>query len=331
MRVQKYLLLTALSLITATATCWGDLVIAGFQGNGELSVTGVWTNAACRVEWASSLDGPWYRSWQTLDYEESKTNTSMTFKVPMFYRVAMTSNAPPAGMVLVDADSFQMGDNYNEGGSDERPVHDVYVSGFYMDRYEVSNEQMREVLQWAYDTNKIGATANTVTNNEGSAQELLELNDADCQISFSNGTFTVDSGKGNVPCVEVSWYGAQAYCNYKSDIDKLGRCIDFSDWSCDFGKNGFRLPTEAEWEKAARGGLRGHHYPWDSRGGAYGAHIDGSKANYWTSGDPYDNAATPVGYYNGSQTPVGSDTAPGVRPVRHGGQRMGMVLGLVSE
>ena len=311
MRAHKYLLLTVLTVILTTSTCWGDSVITGFQGNGEVTVTGLWTNARYHVEWASSLDGPWYRSWQPCYDEESQSNTTVTIKVPMFYRVVMSSNPPPAGMVLVDAGSFQMGDNYSEGAPDERPVHEVYVSAFYMDRYEVSNEQMREVLQWAYDTNKIGATASTVTNSEGNAQELLDLDATDCQISFSGGTFTVDSGKGNVPCVEVSWYGALAYCNYKSDMDKLGRCIDFSDWSCDFSETGYRLPTEAEWEKAARGGLRGHHFPWDSLGGADSAHIDGSKANYWSSGDPYDNATTPVGYYNGSQTPVGTDTANG--------------------
>ena len=58
-----------------------------------------------------------------------------------------------------------------------------------------------------------------------------------------------------------------------------------------------------------------HHYPWNSSGGVYGDHIDGSKADYLASGDPYETGAypwtTPVGYYNGSQTPSGSDMANG--------------------
>ena len=220
--------------------------------------------------------------------------------------------SPPSGMSYIPPRSFQMGDNYSEGAGDEEPVHTVYVSGFYMDKFEVTNEEMREVMQWAYDQGLIGAiAANTVTNNGVNAQELLDLDDSDCQISFSGGTFTVDSGKTNFPCIEVSWYGAQAYCNYKSDMEGLQRCTDFDDWTCDFGKNGYRLPTEAEWEKAGRGGLTGHHYPWDSSGGAYGDHIDGSKANYDGSGDPYDNGTSPVGYYDGDQTPAGSDMANG--------------------
>ena len=67
----------------------------------------------------------------------------------------------------------------------------------------------------------------------------------------------------------VSWFGANAFANYY-------------DW---------HLPDDYEWEKAARGNT-GYEYP-------FGNSIDNSQANYWESGDPWDNGTTPVGFYNG--------------------------------
>ena len=162
------------------------------------------------------------------------------------------ANAPD-GMAYIPAGEFQMGDNYGEGESNEVPVHVVSISAFYMDKFEVSNQEMAAILQWAYDQEPplVSTTATNVMNTEGSPQELIDLDDEHCEISFTNEAFVVDAGRSNFPCVEVSWYGALAYCNYRSDREGLQRCISFTstNWVCDFGRDGYRLPTEAEWRR----------------------------------------------------------------------------------
>lgn len=213
----------------------------------------------------------------------------------------------------IPAGAFTMGDPYGENGADALPTHSVSVSTFYIGQFEVTNQQVRDAWQWAWDHGLI-FTPNfrLIKSTEGTQPTLFDLqydeyclstNNTRCYsgIRMTNGVFSLVPGREQQPCIDISWYGAAAYCNYRSAMDGFEPCFDLTTYLCDFTKTGYRLPTEAEWEKAARGGLSGHHYPWASLGGSYTAWISTNRANYTPPTLPHPFNMKNVGYFNGSQ------------------------------
>ncbi|MCK4294289.1 MAG: formylglycine-generating enzyme family protein [Planctomycetes bacterium] len=197
----------------------------------------------------------------------------------------------PDDMVLIPGGTFEMGDSFEEGDDGELPVHTVTLDSFYMGKYEITNEQYCAFLNWADDNRWITVTG-TMVYKAGSGTSypyFATHNSCYSQIDYNDvsGVFSVTAKAGrdmsNDPILYGSWYGAVAYCNWRSQQEGKEQCYNLSTWDCDFSKKGYRLATEAEWEYAARGGLSGRRFPW-------GDTISHSQANYqcsWQGGSPY--------------------------------------------
>jgi len=130
--------------------------------------------------------------------------------------------------VLVEGGTFQMGSN-SSGEDDEKPVHSVTVKSFYISKYEVTQKEWYEVM---------GVTISQ-------------------QRDIAKGTSLYGEGD-NYPMYYVNWYEAIEYCNKRSIKEGLAPVYRGSKDNiiCDWNANGYRLPTEAEWEYAAKGGTK---------------------------------------------------------------------------
>jgi formylglycine-generating enzyme required for sulfatase activity len=177
-----------------------------------------------------------------------------------FHVVAEGESTPIPGYIQVTAGSFTMGDDEWHWSS---PAHAVTLThDFLLSSCEISNQDYRDAVQWAFDLGFVTADANTV---QAYGQELLDLDDADCRVQFDAGLFVVEPGSADHPVMEVSWYGAACYCDWLSGMDGIPPFY-LGVWEQNNGhdpytSDGYRLPTEAEWEYAARFN-DGRIYPW---------------------------------------------------------------------
>lgn len=229
--------------------------------NGVFSLA--WTNVgtnAVTIERRTSLTSGSWTAIASNNTSGAHTDTNAPGGFVLYRVVTVAGGTPPAptSMALIPAGSFSMGNALSASGDDdstELPVHTVNVSAFYMDRHEVTKALWDEVRAW-------GAT---------------------------NGYTDLPAGLGkaaNHPVHGRSWHDVVKWSNARSQKEGLEPTYTLSSAVYKTGASdevvlnveasGYRLPTEAEWEKAARGRLSGKRFPW-------GDTITHSEANYDSS------------------------------------------------
>jgi formylglycine-generating enzyme len=212
----------------------------------------------------------------------------------------------PAGFVALAPATFMMGSPTAERLRDTSETrHQVTLTrGIYVQTAEVTNQQYRDMAQWAYDNGYVTATSVGISDNlDGSTVNLKQLGDEDgwggnYEITFSDGVFSCINPTH--PVKYVTWYGSAAYCDWLSLQQGLTRAYNHSTWQCNAGNpysaTGYRLPTEAEWEYSCRAGTQ---TPFNT-----GSCLDaGTEANY-NGGFPYTGC--PAGPYVGWTVPGGN-------------------------
>ena len=299
-------------------------ILSAATTNGLLSWSNQNENGTALLEYSLLPSGPWLpllalasagRAGQVQLPESSATR---------FLRVHASARLFSANtnLVCVPAGSFQMGAD-NSNFTNEQPAAAIQIDGFAIDAREITYTNWAKVRRWAMTNGYFFATGQ-------------------CGVVSGGGA----AASSNHPVVKVGWHDAVKWCNARSQFEGLlpayyvtaaqtniykSNTVNLSAACVNWTANGYRLPTEAEWEKAARGGFTGREYPWGDTLAAsnalYGAAGTSNVASYVANGyglrDAAGNAAEWCWDWSGSYAnrtstnPTGPATGT-VRVVRGG-------------
>ena len=199
--------------------------------------------------------------------------------------------APPQNMILVEGGVFRMGSEY--GGSDEKPVHEVTLDNFYLGRTEVTVQEFGEFVKdsgYQTDAEKYGGSYLRI-DSEWKKKRGVNW---ECDATGEPRSFE----EYDHPVIHVSWRDVVAYCNWRSELERLTPVYNIrgnrvtANWTA----NGYRLPTEAEWEYSARSGGKDYQYAWGNES-PNGNISDDAAAGMWRGYNDQYQYTAPVGQF----------------------------------
>jgi len=273
-------------------------VIDSLSPDGLLVCTNLQPGSVVFVESSLAFMGLWATNWSAINQSVAGPKGTVQATLPLtnhpfaFFRVVELPppTFTPDGMALVPAGSFIMGDSVDDGLPDAIPIN-IYVSAFNMDTNLITYSKWQSVYTYAlangYSFDNAGSAKSNVTN-----QPIQTINWYDA-LKWCNAR---SQNAGLTPVYYTDSAFTQIYTS--GDADTV-----YPNWAA----SGYHLPTEAQWEKAARGGLGGQRFPWgdtisesqanyqgNTESVSYDLGPDGFNTNFDTGGEPY---TSPVGYF----------------------------------
>lgn len=293
MKVRIYHLFVMLAVTVNFPAVAQMPTIISFNVNGVLVCSNLTPNSIAAVAWAPSPLGPWSTNLAGLNPITVAANGSIRVNLPVVvgsnecFRVLGVPTGA-LGMALIPAGSFTMGSTV-DSIPNAVPTN-VYVSAFFMDTNLVSYGLWQSVFNYATNNDYVFDDVGSALNNET-----------------------------NEPIQTVNWYDAVKWCNARSQqtgltpvyYTDLGFTHIYTNGDTDavypnWTADGYQLPTEAQWEKAARGGLSGQRFPW-------GNTISESQANYQGNTNLFAYDLGPNGYntnFDNGAGPSATNTSP---------------------
>ena len=238
-------------------------------------------------------------------------NTVYNYRMRTYYPLGYSEYSPPTAvttqtfslgndptLITVDAGQFTMGNN--SGEDDEAPEHTVILTNsFDLGKYEITNVEFCELLNWALGKGFIkgitgfGANANFATGAYDLDKILIE-SQSDISFSSPSHRFTVETDRDPNPAGGITYYGAVNYCNWLGTVQNTNTLYSgTTSIECTVdGTEGYRLPTEAEWE--------------------YAATNKGASNTIYSGSDDVDVVAWYIGNADDDTHPVGTKAANGL-------------------